>query len=100
MNLEEHNAHIPARVKREVSSELKQNLTFKTRHLGAVSAGIIIPPNTIDFKAVFSNFGERLADSPVVLVVITLVFLLYIPLVIWARRKDIRDRIKVSFNEF
>ncbi len=47
-------------------------------------------------SAVFSDFGSRLLDSPVVLCVIVGLFLLYLLLLVWARRADKNDRLKVG----
>ncbi len=49
------------------------------------------------YRAVFSNFGDRLLDSPVVLSVIVGLFIAYALLLLWARRADRADRIKVQF---
>ena len=43
----------------------------------------------------FSNFGAAFLDSPYVFSVIVALFLIYIPLLIWAKRMDKRDRVKV-----
>ncbi len=83
------------RRRRETGEEGTYPTSFDSVKMGPTSAGLIIPPNTIDFKAVFSNFGERLLDSPVVLSFILLLFLLYLPLLIWARRKDKQDHMRV-----
>ena len=45
--------------------------------MGTFSADIFIPPNTIDFADIFGNFGAKLADSPVVLVVIIVLYVLF-----------------------
>ena len=63
----------------------------------SVGSGLLFPPNTIDFGAVFSDFGARLADSPVVLTVILVIFLIYVPVMVWARRMDKKDALRVSF---
>ncbi len=48
------------------------------------------------FRKVFSNFGAAFLDSPYVFSVIVGLFMIYTPLMIWARRMDKRDKIKVS----
>ena len=72
-----------------------RNLKVKSKSLKTISAGLFTPPNTIDFKAVFSNFGERLLDSPVVLAVMLSFIIIYIPLLLWMIRKDKQDQLKV-----
>ena len=56
---------------------------------------MLVAPNPIDFDKVFqgfANIGENLS----VLVTIISVFLVYALFVVWARKKDKRDAIKVS----
>ena len=65
--------------------------------MGIFSADIFIPPNTIDFADVFGNLGARLADSPVVLVVIILLYVLSIIAAALAYKADRNDFQKVSF---
>ena len=59
--------------------------------LGTFSADIFIPPNTIDFVDVFGTFGAKLADSPVVLVVIILLYVIFILAAVLAFRLDRKD---------
>ena len=63
-------------------------IKFKSSFLGSVSADIFIPPNTIDFDDIFSNFGDRLGESWVVLLVMGLLLLGYIVALVIACRKD------------
>ena len=55
---------------------------------------MVVPPNTINFNTVFSldNFVESL---PVFFTVI-LSMLLYIIVLVWARREDKKDLVKVT----
>ena len=69
----------------------KENVKFKSSVLGTFSADIFIPPNTIDFVDVFSNFEAKLADSPVVLVVIVLLHLFFVTAALLAFRSDRKD---------
>ena len=69
----------------------KEKVKFRSSVLGTFSADIFIPPNTIDFVDVFSNFEAKLADSPVVLVVIILLYLLFISAALLAFRLDRKD---------
>ena len=41
------------------------------------------------------NFGDRLLDSPVILSVIVGLFIIYALLLLWARRADRNDRMRV-----
>ena len=59
--------------------------------LGTFSADIFIQPNTIDFVDVFGNFGAKLTDSPVVLVVIILLYIIFILAAVLAFRLDRKD---------
>ena len=54
----------------------KEEVKFESTVLGTFSADVFIPPHTIDFADVFSNFEAKLADSPVVLVVIIVLYVL------------------------
>ena len=47
-------------------------------------------------RAVFANFGDRLLDSPVVLSVLVGLFVIYVLLLVWARRADRTDLVKVK----
>ena len=72
---------------------------FESSIMGTFSADIFIPPNTIDFTDVFGNFGEKLADSPVVLVVIILLYVLFIMAAILAHREDREDAKRVRLSK-
>ena len=80
-------------------SEYRTMRVFSPK-LAPVGGGLIIPPNTIDFQAVSANFGERFLDSPVVFSVIVGIILIYIPVMVWARRADHQDHLKVSTGYF
>ena len=64
----------------------------------AMAGGLVIPPNLIDFRTVFSNLGQRFLDSPVVLSVIVGIILLYVLILLWARRQDKKDQDMVSLQ--
>lgn len=55
-----------------------EELVFESSVFGAISANLYIPPNTINFTHVFDNFGELLADSPVVFTVVIILLVAYI----------------------
>ncbi|XP_076348157.1 polycystin-1-like protein 2 [Tachypleus tridentatus] len=63
-------------------------------HLTSFGSDFFVPPNTIDFKAAFSNLDAKLKSNFGVLVMICTVFGLYVIVVIWARRKDKQDVIR------
>ena len=66
-------------------------MKLRSSVLGTFSADIFIPPNTIDFVDVFGNFGAKLADSHVVLVVIILLYTIFILAAVLAFRMDRKD---------
>ena len=80
----------------ESTTTNKRDIKIRSNSLQTLGAGLFPPPNTINFKAVFSNFAERLLDSPVVLAIMLTLVIIYIPLLIWMRRKDKRDQLKVA----
>jgi len=55
-----------------------------------------VPPNTINFKTVFSKF-KTLHENAAVFSTVIVIFILYLFAAIWARRKDKKDLIKVTF---
>ncbi len=55
-----------------------------------------VPPNTIDFKTVFTKF-KTLHENAAVFSTVIAIFGLYMFAAIWARRKDKRDLIKVIY---
>ncbi|XP_013384714.1 uncharacterized protein LOC106154780 [Lingula anatina] len=84
----------------ETSTELEiapestgRKVVFKSNFFGSFAAGLFEPPNTIDFDAVFANFGERLAENAYVFGFLIGLVVLYIILVIFMRRRDLQDRI-------
>jgi len=50
-----------------------------------------VKPNPIDFDNVWISFGD-IHDNMAVLATVISIFLLYLLVIIWARRADIRDR--------
>ena len=52
-------------------------MKFKSSIFGSLSANLFVPPNTIDFKHVFANFSTLLAGSPLVLIVLILLIIVY-----------------------
>ena len=63
-------------------------------HLTSFGSDFVVPPNTIDFNTVFS--AEKFLESLPVFTTVIVVILLYIGVMVWARREDKKDLIKVS----
>lgn len=64
-------------------------------HLTWFGARVIVPPNTISF----TNISERIKDPrnyATILSVLCSLLVLYCLILVWARRRDIQDRAKVS----
>ena len=74
-----------------------EEVIFKSSLFGSMSAKIFIPPNTIDFEDIFTNFAERLEDSHLVLGVLVGLSILYIVAAILAFIQDRRDAALVRF---
>lgn len=77
-------------------SSNKKYLKCFCNHLTAFGGSFIQAPNPIDFDKVFTEF-TRLGETGniAVLVTVTSVFLVYLLLVVFARRADKRDEKKV-----
>jgi len=57
---------------------------------------MFVPPNTINFGDIFSNFSERLLDNIAVVATLVSTALLFIPLAIICRWYDKKDKKKVN----
>ncbi|NXO04337.1 PK1L2 protein, partial [Rhinopomastus cyanomelas] len=64
-------------------------------HLTFFGSSFFVIPNTIDVGKTAQLFGT-FVDNPVVVTTVGCIFLIYVLVVIWARRKDIRDDAKVK----
>ncbi|KAK7505245.1 hypothetical protein BaRGS_00003407 [Batillaria attramentaria] len=63
-------------------------------HLTTFAGGMVVPPNTIDWDYVFSNFDfDR---NPTLYGTEIVIFVAYILAVVWARRKDKKDLQKIG----
>ena len=67
-------------------------------HLTTFGSDFYVPPNTIDFKTVFTKF-KKLHENAAVFSTVIVIFGLYVIAAIWARRKDRRDLIKVKYSK-
>ncbi|XP_070540434.1 polycystin-1-like protein 2 [Ptychodera flava] len=77
-----------------VSSESNMDTTLcLCNHLTSFGAAFyVVPPNPIDFDTVFDKFAH-LDSNPSVFSTVIVIFALYLLIVIWARRKDRRERV-------
>ena len=62
-------------------------------HLTSFGSDLVVPPNSIDFNNVFT--AERFLESMPVFCTVTAVMLLYVGVMVWARREDKKDLVKV-----
>ncbi|NXJ01486.1 PK1L2 protein, partial [Psophia crepitans] len=66
-------------------------------HLTFFGSSFFIIPNAIDVSKTAQLFGT-FVDNPVVVTTVGCIFLIYVLVVIWARRKDIQDDAKVKIT--
>ncbi|XP_014797628.1 PREDICTED: polycystic kidney disease protein 1-like 2 [Calidris pugnax] len=66
-------------------------------HLTFFGSSFFVIPNAIDVSKTAQLFGT-FVDNPVVVTTVGCIFLIYIIVVIWARRKDIQDDAKVKIT--
>lgn len=66
-------------------------------HLTFFGSSFFVVPNAIDVSKTAQLFGT-FVDNPVVVTTVGCIFLIYVLVVIWARRKDIQDDAKVSLQ--
>ncbi|NXX88600.1 PK1L2 protein, partial [Centropus bengalensis] len=66
-------------------------------HLTFFGSSFFVLPNAIDVSKTAELFGT-FVDNPVVVTTVGCIFLLYVLVVIWARRKDIQDDAKVKIT--
>lgn len=64
-------------------------------HLTSFGGDFVVPPNTIDFSTVFSL--EKFLESMPVFITVIIVLVIYVGTMIWARREDKKDLIKVGY---
>ncbi|KAK3612419.1 hypothetical protein CHS0354_032020 [Potamilus streckersoni] len=60
-------------------------------HLTSFGAEFFVPPNTINFKTVFSNLDQKIRDNYAVLTMLCVIIFLYIIGLIYTRHKDRQD---------
>lgn len=66
-------------------------------HLTFFGSSFFVIPNAVDVSRTAQLFGT-FVDNPVVVTTVGCIFLIYVLVVIWARRKDIQDDAKVSLS--
>ncbi|NWI70106.1 PK1L2 protein, partial [Todus mexicanus] len=66
-------------------------------HLTFFASSFFVIPNAIDVSKTAELFGT-FVDNPVVVTTVGCIFLIYVLVVIWARRKDIQDDAKVKIT--
>ncbi|XP_067158982.1 polycystin-1-like protein 3 [Apteryx mantelli] len=66
-------------------------------HLTFFGSSFFVIPNAIDVSKTVELFGT-FVDNPVVVTTVGCIFLVYVLVVIWARRKDIQDDAKVKIT--
>lgn len=64
-------------------------------HLTSFGSSFFVMPNKVDVSRTAELFST-FANNPVVVCFVGAIFLAYIIAVIWARRKDLQDKIKVQ----
>ncbi|XP_061188827.1 uncharacterized protein LOC133197002 [Saccostrea echinata] len=78
----------------EIDKAEGNNIKFKSTFFGTFASNtLFIPPATIDFEAIFTNFLERLRLTPHVLIIFVILFVLIVILTIFLRRMDISDHL-------
>lgn len=77
-----------------------RRIKFKSNLFGSLGAGLFVGPNTIDFGTVFLNFDQKLVENIAVVSTVIGIILLYIPLALFVRRLDKKDKLKVSFQSY
>ena len=63
-------------------------------HLTSFGGDFVVPPNTIDFSTVFSL--EKFLESMPVFITVILVLMIYVGTMVWGRREDKKDLVKVG----
>lgn len=65
-------------------------------HLTFFGSSFFVTPNTVDPSRTAELFGT-FAQNPVVVCFVGALFVVYLLVVVWARRKDIQDMAKVRY---
>ena len=68
-------------------------------HLTSFAGGVLIMPNTFDFSTEFAKFSS-FWKNPVAIAFVVCLLVIYVLLVVWARRKDRQDVLKVRMTNW
>lgn len=63
-------------------------------HLTVFAAGLIVPPNSLDFDFIFQH--ASIDQNITIYVTIVVLFILYLSFIVWAHRKDKEDEKYIS----
>ena len=77
----------------------REQLECLCDHLTAFAGGLLIMPNKVNFKEDIAMF-LRFWENPVGIIAVSVVLSIYIIAIIFARRKDREDEVKVSTKLF
>ncbi|NXA23049.1 PK1L2 protein, partial [Ibidorhyncha struthersii] len=89
-NWNSYGCHVGAKTNPRSTQCLCNHLTF-------FGSSFFVIPNVIDVSKTAQLFGT-FVDNPVVVTTVGCIFLIYVLVVIWARRKDIQDDAKVKIT--
>ncbi|CAM1318005.1 Uncharacterised protein g6863 [Pycnogonum litorale] len=78
----------------KIVSMNNMTITCASTHLTTFGSGFFVKPNTIDFDYVSEN--TDFVDNQTIYLTVIVSFVLYILLLVWARRKDIKDLEKLG----
>uniref|UniRef100_A0A1I8GUP3 PKD domain-containing protein n=4 Tax=Macrostomum lignano TaxID=282301 RepID=A0A1I8GUP3_9PLAT len=79
------------------ASEVPNRPRFVSNLFGSLGAGMNVLPNLIDFGTLFDNWQGKLADSAAVLGTVVALWVIFIPIAIWLRRVDNKDKQKFVY---
>ena len=85
----------------QVSRTEASSVVCQCNHLTSFASQLYVAPNPINFEKVFLEFS-RLHETGNVMtfVVLGIIFGIFVVVVLWARREDKRDQLKVIFHIF
>ena len=78
-------------------TEVKCNCGELSKDVSSYATGFSMPKvNTIDFKYIFAHLLENIMTNPTVYCTVLAIIVVYVLLIVWARRMDRRDLDRVS----
>ena len=72
-----------------------ERVVFKSNLFGSLGTGLFQAPNKIDFGTVFDDLGAKIVENMPVVVTVIGIILIYIIGLIWCRRLDKADALRV-----